>query len=288
MDNNNTSKEEYLSEKQKLEKKELLLKLKKEIDEMESSIKHVGVANAKIRTKKYLKISARLLRFMLPYLAVGTILTGAFCYTLNTKPFHRDYVKRNLQRKTTLESNGHVSYVETYDKFSSTEESLEYYGRWQKGEDGFYSRSVRTYNVDDLTIEKVLDLFDKFNQDEKLTLEDILGKPTSNKKETSNYLTEKDMKEAYLKVILYDQNNNEYIMAKETIEEDLVMSIFYILLFLIFEYLTFNLVNAVNRNAFDKLLESIRIIEADYRLVDAKSLSKKLEIKRDNYDRLTR
>ena len=273
--NNNMPKEERLSEKQKSAKKELMLKLKKEIDEMERSIKYVGIANAKIRAKRHLKIGARLLKFLLPYIISGTLVTGFFYYFDET-PFHRDYKKRYLNTKTTLESNGHVSYVETYDEFSSTKGSLDYYDKWVEEENGIYSRNVKTYSIDNLTKEKVLEFFDMFNlQDGKLSLEDILGEPISCQKETSNYLAEEEiLGDAYLKFTMYDRNTNKYIIVKESVKENAEISLAYAFLLVMVEVLTYFLVELIELlYTGNTLFDDISNIKEKNKLINVEALT---------------
>ena len=66
------------AEKKRIEQKKMLLQMKKEIEILESEIKHSNLVNAKIGTIRNLKISARALQKIAPYALTAGIIAGGF------------------------------------------------------------------------------------------------------------------------------------------------------------------------------------------------------------------
>ena len=77
---NNQIKEQHLTETQQLKKEKMLLQLQKEIESIEYDIQHSKINNAKIETIRNLKIGARALQLVAPYVLTASIIAGGFTY----------------------------------------------------------------------------------------------------------------------------------------------------------------------------------------------------------------
>lgn len=256
--------------------------MKKEIDSLELEIKHFPLTNLKQSSIRNLKISARALQFAAPYIVTAGLTAGLFSFFDATPFYNGDETRSYAQVKTEMNSEGDVSYQKQYEFFDNSEGQLRYYTKWKKEDNGYYSRIVQTYSLDKKSFEDVKKLFDQKNK----TLEDILGEPTSNVIETKNNLSEKEIKkEAILKAVIYNEDKDDYIIKKETVVENVFATLLYLLItvfaellpiYIREEYSSFNFFTCFSR------------LKEEYAKKDIQQLKKKLEIKKENYERLMR
>ena len=222
--NNNSAKQKRLAEKHRLEKKKMLLQMKKELETLEYELKHSKLVNLKISTVKNLKISLRFMQRIAPYVLTAVIMAGGCKLVGGGIPFYSgDTFKINSNTMKEFDSLGNIRYEQQYDDYDNSSNILYYYSQWQQGNDGFYSRNVETYKLDELTEEEILKLFAK----EDLNLSDVFGDPTSKKRETKNNVTEEEIQQKdYLQAIIYNEDENDYIIHKETIAKILQLLVF--------------------------------------------------------------
>lgn len=278
------------AEKKRLEQKKMLLQMKKEIESLESKIMHSSLTNAKIGTIRNLKIGARALQLVAPYALTAGIIAGGFILLGNTPFYNGDEWKVYSSVMTEIDNNGNVRFEQQYDNFEddegnildSSDNVLYYYSKWQKNGVGLYLRTVQTYSLENKSYEEVLKLFEK----EDLKLEDVLGEPDSNIKETKNNLTEKELQAGpFIKAVVYREDTKDYIMQRETVGENIESSVLYIILTLICELAP--LYFRHEHSSFD-FLDCIEVIKREHQSLDIETMRKKLELKRENYDRMTR
>lgn len=281
--NNNNAKQKRLSENQRLEKKKMLLKMKKEIETLENELKHSKLANLKISTIKNLKISLRFMQRIAPYVLVAGIMAGGCKLVGCGLPFYSgDTFKINLNTMKEFDNLGNIRYEKQYDDYEDSNNILHYYSQWKQGNDGFYSRDVETYELDEFTEEEIQKLFDK----EDLKLSDVFGKPASKKKETKNNLTEEDLQQKdYLQAIIYNEDENDYIIHKETVGENVAITIMYLFFTGLVELLPLFIRCEISNFRFRDCVEKIK---RKHPAIDEEELQRKLEIKRNNYNRLMR
>jgi hypothetical protein len=259
------------------EQKQLLLQMKKEILSLEDSIKQYKLMNIEIKTIKNLKITARCIQLFAPYIVSTGIIYGGFTL-LGNSPLVNDKTYLNIM--TEFDNEGNIRYESQYGSFDG-EDVLYYYSSWTKDDD-FYSRNIETYYLEDKTYEDLIDIFEYSD----LKLKYTLGQPTSNIKETKNNITEEELdKQTYLKAIIYEEDNDNYIITDESFKKGFLKALgFGSLLGCI------NLtISAIRKKVSSfNFIESINQIEEENRPIDINALNKKLELKKENYDRLTR
>ena len=137
------AKEQRLAERQRLEKKKMLLQMEKEIQQLEFDIHHSKTANLKVHALRGLKISLRAGQLIAPYVLTAAITFGGFA-ALGGMPFIKDDLKKKLEMKKELDSFGNIRYEQQYDSFDSSKGTISYVGKWNKQNDGFYSREIKT------------------------------------------------------------------------------------------------------------------------------------------------
>ena len=247
--NTNSAKQKCLTEKQRLQKKKMLLQMKKEIETLENELKYSKLVNLKISTVKNLKISLRFMQRIAPYVLTAGIMAGGCKLISGEFPFYSgDTFKINSNTMKEFDSLGNIRYEQQYDYYENSSNILYYYSQWQQGNDGFYSRNVDTYKLDELTEEE---------------------------------LQQKD----YLQAIIYNEDENDYIIHKETMGKNIAVTVIYLLLTVLVERIPLFIRREISSFDFD---DCVKEIKRKHTSVDTEELSKKLEIKRSNYDRLTR
>lgn len=263
-------------------KKDIVEQMEAEIIEIEKKIKAAKYTNLKIKYLKRLKLFLKIIRLLTPYLSISGIITGIFCLFGNT-PFQIDEKKQYLYYLKELDSNGNIRYEYQYDHFSNHNNTITYYDKWQLSEDGFYKRNVKVYAIDNLNNEETKDLvsLNKIN-----SIEDILGEPLFDKIEKKNNLDESEINnKAYLQAIIFYKDENNYKILTETISENEKGTILWAII-----SLGVQIIYGLGKDEKDYtiLKDYLAKLKEDYPLINSDELAKKLTIKRDNYDRLTR
>lgn len=281
--NNSENFDEELLFQKNLENQKLLHELKKEIEKLEKDIKNIRLINLKIEAIKNLKITLRFIQRIAPYIITASLTAGGFKLLGGGLPFYRDNFRNYLRTMNEFDNLGNVRYEQQYNDFENDDNTLYYCSKWQDNEDGFYSRNIEMYKIKELTEEDLINILTK----ENLELSDILGEPISKKIETKNNILEEELEEKdYLQAVIYSINDNDYIVYKETIVDNIVMTCLYILATALFECFPF----AIRDGGLSKFNYKMCVedIKDNYPSVDVQELTKILEIKRSNYDRLIR
>lgn len=198
-------------------------------------------------------------------------------------PFYNgDTFKANLNIMKEFDNLGNIRYEQQYSDYENSNNIFYYYYQWQQDVDGFYSRNVETYKLDDLTEEAILSLFNQ----EDLNLYNVLGEPISVKKEIKNNVTEEELQQQhYLRAVIYSENKDDYIIHKETNEYNLTITIIYLMLTILVETIPAYIRKEITKFDFGAC---VRKIEREHPTIDTEDLTKKLEIKKSNYKKLTR
>lgn len=272
-----------LRKKINAQKKKILKELKQEITTLEEEIKHEKQINKIITTKRNIKISLRYIQWLAPYILTAGIMAYSCKLLGYGLPFYSsDQLKISSRKMKEFDNLGNIRYEQQYDDFESKTNTISFYHKWQKDNNGIYTRIIETYKLDDLDESEILNLLTK----EALNLSDIFNSPIYTKKETNYTPKEEELsKGEYLQVVIYSIDEEDYIIRKETTEENLSVTIIYIA----FTALT-ELFIATVRNSASKfnLKRSIYEIKKQYPNINNEVLIKKLEIKKDNYNTLTK
>lgn len=267
--------------KKRSEQKRLLLQMKKDIVKLENEIKFSRISNLKIKSVRNLKISLRAMQLIAPYVLTAGLIAGGF-KLLGGCPFYRDIKQQNLNTMKEFDNLGNIRYEEQYSDFSSASDMLYFYGKWERSDNGFYTRTVEKYKLEKLTEDEIKDLFEK----EKVSLQDILGTPISSFQESNNNLDEEEIeRENYFQAIIYLENEEDYILVRESVSDNILITILYICITGLGELLPLYIRSEISNFDFG---DCVSRIKEQYKPVDIPTLAKKLQIKRENYDRITR
>ena len=275
-----------LTQKQELEKKKMIIEMEKEIQTLKDDLKHSRTKNIKIHTLRILNYSLKVTKILIPYFISAEMTFGILSLMGNT-PFIRDNEKQKLEIKKEIDSKGNVRYEKQYSEFEDAIGSISYIGKWYKEKDGFYLREIKTY----LTNEVSEDIITKIiNNLEINSLDNVFGSPKSKKIETKNNLTDEEIEsKPYLQAVVYSKVDDDFIIVKQSISNNIAETALYFLVNLIFTFLILNVKeNTVGVMSLNKYKEFIEEIKEKYPLIDIDELMTKIEIRESNYNRLTR
>jgi len=275
------AKQKRLAERQRLEKKKILVQITDEIQKLQYEIAHVKAKNTKIYLLRNLNISLRFMQMIAPYVLTASITFGIFA-ALGDIPFYRNDIKKKLETKKELDSLGSIHYYRQYNYFDNANATLTYTSKWYKGNDGLYARTIKTYSLDDISEETITKILSDMDN---ASLEDIFGSPIDVMQESKNNLTKEELNENdYLQAVMYDEDANDYIYVKQSTDNNILFTVLWIFLTAFAELVPAGIRQSSSFD-FDTCVAKIK---EKYPVVDVKMLKKKLEIKQDNYDRLTR
>ncbi len=89
--------------------------------------------------------------------------------------------------------------------------SFIYYGKWNLDNNGKYSRDVREYNANKITLDEITTLIN----DEEIEIEKELGKPTKEYTQVSEFVTEEELgRDSYFSATVYGKNDDKYVIIK--------------------------------------------------------------------------
>lgn len=272
-------------EKQKkIEQDKVLHQMEIEIKKLEKQIKYHRIMDIKISAIKNLKITARALQMVAPYVLTAGITAGVFTAFGNC-PFYCDTIQYNSYIRKEFDSLGNVRYEQQYDEFDNDINILSLYTKWEPLNNGLFVRTVEHYEVKELTEEKVLEIFEKFEKEE-ITIHDILGEPIFSIKESKNNLSSEELETGnYFQAVLYSEDEEDVIFIKESVEANIVVLLGYILLTCFAETVPLLIRSEISSFDFSECVEEIKRNQKNFNI---DTVRKKLEIKRDNFNRLKR
>lgn len=250
-------------------------RLKKDIKKLEEDIKNAKTRNQKVKALRGLKYSLRFLQLIAPYAVAAGIGLGSF-HALGITPFIRDEHKKCLETETQFDSLGNIRYEEQYDNYKNAIASIKYYGEWKKDDDGLYKRDIKKYankKIDNDTIKEIVEKKD-IN-----SLEEIFGDPIARSVEKKNNLTEDELNEkAFLQATTYSEDKGDFILVKESVSDNIKLSIVSIALLVLIELLI-----SVCRRDYSSFNfgDSISDIKDRHRLIDTNEMIEQLENKKN-------
>lgn len=275
------------NEKKRIEQKQMLLKMKKEIETMENEINDYKFEYIKKSTIKNLKITARAFQLVAPYILTAGIVAEIFNISGN-KPFSSNNERVYLNTMTEFYSMGNINIKKQYGDFKDSmgnildnrDSVLYFYSKWEKDSNNSYYRIIEIYSIKNKTYEEVKKIL---SQDD---LEKYLDGSNYYEIEIKNDLNIQELNSKnFIKAIVYDKDKNDYIEYKKNIFKNISCSIIYIFFASFCEFIPFYLRS--NYSKFD-FMKSVNKINEKYKTKDIDVLIKKLEIKKNNYDRMMR
>ena len=134
--------------REKMIKKEILLQLQNEIENIKNKIKNIKLVNTKITLVRNLKISLWPLQLVASYFLTVTITTGLYSIT----------VKLYLNSVTVIYNNGEISKRYFYSDKQEDAIFVYHYNKWLENNDGTYYRNVDIYSIANISYDEVVTL----------------------------------------------------------------------------------------------------------------------------------
>ena len=260
--------------------KKFLYILKKEIKGLEFDVSYPQLLKLKNITVRNFKITLKGLQFLAPYILCASISVGITKVIGLGYPFYsKDQVRENKRIVKQVDSVGNVRKVEQYRDYVNAINILEYCSKWKEDKDGYFYRDVEVYKIGNLTENDVEDVI----SGKKSDIKSIFGNPVSSKKEIKNNVSTEELEQdSYIKVIMYFENKNEYIMRTETFVENFGASTVFVMIASLFSIIPATYQSSKNYN----FISDLKCIKENYSSIDIKEVKKKLKIKKENYERL--
>ena len=269
----------FLTFKKKLKREKMLLQLKKELAHLEFLMNHYGLVKFQKEITEKLKIAGKGLEYLMPYFLVVTILTGACKLTTSSFPVYLDDTKKYLKTIKEFDSSGLVRVDTTYEETNINNNILAYTTSWMEIDTSFM-RETKIYNLNILTEENIQSLL----KNSHINFEDILGEPIKVSKEYSSSLSDKELNlKPTLKAYLYQEDLNDYIVLEEDESYNLLITIIFAIIAFGATSATYFFLSAKPDYNFASDIQEIMNNSG----LSKNDLSKILELKKKNYERLT-
>lgn len=269
-------------------KEKFILERKQEILKLEKKLKYYKLINLKLKTIKNLKISGRILKYILPYITSAVILCGVSKYTGFGLPFKVDEIKHIAHTTTEYDADMNkftkYEYIGIDDVNPDMTNVITHYSKWEEQDNGLYFRRIKIYKIKELSEDEI----EKILNNENINLEALFGEPIEIKKEeTNNIELVNSQNKEFLKATIHGKNKNDYIFYKESKVGNFRIIILWLLLSFIGGCVSNCVVKKVTHN---KYLLNFVDIESKYKdkLLDKNELVKILEIEKNNYKTLTK
>ena len=255
-----------------------------QIDNINNQIKKYN--NSK-RIKKLLlkKYKCELtLKKTIPYVVTTGIIAGTFSI-MGYAPFIFDRKKEYLNSKKMIDSENNIKIEEFYDsKEDKLFNTISIVSNWSKKGD-MYERTITTYDAHLYNEEELIRLI---SEEDNVSLDKLFNKYISRTKEQSNSISEEELnKDCYLIITVYDYDSGKFRYIKETASTNFVTT-FITLLIILGANFVVNTVSSGNGLGEARYQEQIEKLNEKYPNIDIDELKRKLEIRKENYQRLTR
>ena len=254
--------------------------LENEMNDLEYQINNEQRINKKRKTIRCLKISLATIRRLAPYSLILVLSTTGWKTITGSYPFIRD-AKNKVPKKIMIEIDnyGNIKEQGQYRGFENKQNLVKYYTNWEKTSDGFYTREVSTYILKDASDENIENILTK-----KENIQDKYNPLSRIEEKQNNIENQEKNREELIVIRTYGEDENDYILKKESIISNIFTTLGYIFFITYIEAG----VCVIRAKFFGfNYNEKVNEIKRKYPLINKEQLTKKLELKKDNYNRLT-
>ena len=218
---------------------------------------------------------------MVPMISYG-VLAGT-----NHSPIILEDIKENQKTIKKIDTLGNYSEYNQYEKVTDTYNVIYFYGKWYQ-KNGMYERKIKKYTINsnkviNELVNKNIDEVKELLNDENLLENNFITDINQEFIETKNDITNEE-KESYIEIILYYENNEEFIIRKQTVNENFTDIIKYFILTIVMEII----VMICEKRKKEEIKEKNKQYQEVYRSLDIETLQKKLVIRKNNLERLMR
>ena len=157
--------------------------------------------------------------FSLP-IVIPTIVGSVHIAKTKDIPGHRDYKDEYARTKMEYSSSSEMVEIEKqYMDYEDNVDSISYYGAWDLQDDGSYERTVKTYELENISEEKLIELSKK----DIITVDDLLDFDVKNTKESTQKKYNVSREEldlgSFYEFTVYGADEKDTIKVMETSDE---------------------------------------------------------------------
>lgn len=258
---------------------DLMEGLKKEIELLEYQKENFKKINLKRNIIKNLKITSKVCKVLAPYVLVIGLQTIGF-NAIGLKPFTNEDVKSNAYKRVEFDSLGNYGYDIQYENYTYEQNTITYYSNWIYRFDSLYYRDIKIYKSDSIDEREINKYFSSSEGDLDLLFQNKFIEKREYKKFEDFDPTENN---EIIKITFTNIDQDDYIIVKGDIQNQ----IFEIGMYIVAAFVLCNITNVFLKRmkGFD-LKKLIKKVKEDYPDLNIEEISKVLEIKKDNYNRL--
>lgn len=241
--------------------------IKKQIEEGKKENKKIKFSTFGKRTLQIFKIGVAIV--IVPVTSSGVIMAcGWNPYKLNEK-------EKNTCIVSCIDSQGNNSKYETNTEYQDDYfDTVKYYDKWTKLDNGSYTRNIYTYKVKSDSLLTLAGIFQTSENVSKESLKELITDSLIKEIEIKELLTKEQLeKSPYIIGTYYDINKEKTILVKETNDEHnntLLAFILVNILLMLIEFIILKTSTYFFENIFSSFTDSIYQI-------DIEELQKKLE-----------
>lgn len=257
-----------------------------DVSKIEYQIKNKKKIDKKNKLIKNLKITKNVTKLSLPYVIVPFI-SFSIMSMIHKSPFSFEKIQEKEKVIRLIDSLGQKSTICQYEKYDDVYNVIYHYNKWEY-KDGQYERTINKYYLDTKKItdefykksdEEIIEMLNDDNFLENGFIINIYQVMIESKKEISK--DELNQGE-FLKIIMYYENDEKFILREQTIDENMSDFVKYILVTLVLEVI----VKLLQKKEMEKIKQENKEIEEEYVPLDINRLQKILAIRKDNLQRL--
>ena len=260
-------------------KKKILLQMKKELEELEQENKHKNIINLKIRTIRSIKLNIQRAKLLAPFTLTLILTTEAFKISGAGYPFIRDEKKEYLNVITKIDEEGNIIELKQFEPIDNNENIANIYTKWNF-KDNTYTRRINIYELKENT---TLSNIEEAISNNSFKIEDYIQSDRIISQKTETTQTPKLIKNNMKELLFYTKDLNNYKTKKESTRKNVLVSIIYIMILESLEFYTEYLRSNYSKYKYKDKVEEIKV---KYKPLNKEILAKKLEIKKENYNRL--
>lgn len=148
-----------LNDNEKEEEKELLIKLKKELDYL-SDYNNFKKINKNIKIKRLITKILSIIKYNLPY-EISFILLFIIFTLLNNNSFCNNKIKKEAYTKKTIDNNKKITYKKEYEE--KVFNKLVYYSKWYINKENEYERDIITYALYNMNEDEIINIINNYD-----------------------------------------------------------------------------------------------------------------------------
>ena len=267
---------------------DIINKINQDIEDIEYIINHEREINLHNKMIRNIKITKNIFKLSLPYILTPVISFFVMSH-FGHSPIINEPVKEKEKILKSIDSLGNIREISQYEEIRDVYNVIYYYHQWELQETNEYQRTINKYYINYSKLLKEIknksdtEIINMLNDVNLLEKEFIIN---SNQimLETRNNITNDELNEAeFFKIIIYDEDENKFIIRNQKMIENIGDIIGYIVLTIIIEIIN----KVLLKNKTKKIIAENKRIIKEYIPLDKKIYQKKLIIRKNNLKRLT-